>query len=169
MSEEADQSGIKLNGDESVSGDIPDATINQEIINYVYEKLLATGIKNEKSSNNLGPNDKVVKNLRGTSKKEELDGNDKKKTSSTTVEETHEGNRTIIKKGEYKLSLQSHVLVEGKCFISDNSIYFVSAFNQILKNSSIVRVAYESLLSIKKAKKLNIIPKWFKIKPDENQ
>ncbi|CAD2092951.1 conserved rodent malaria protein, unknown function [Plasmodium vinckei brucechwatti] len=170
INEEAYQSGAELNDDKSVSGDILNENINQEIINYVYENLLAKEVNNESSSNNLGPNDKVVKNLRATSKNKQLNDNDKKKpSSSTTVKETHEKKHTIIKKDEDKLSLQSPVLVEGKCFISDNSIYFVSAFNQILKNSSIVRVAYESLLSIKKAKKLNLIPKWFKIKPDEDQ
>ncbi|SCL83710.1 hypothetical protein PCHDS_000497100, partial [Plasmodium chabaudi adami] len=170
MMEEDDQSEASLTDDESVSDGIPNDDINQEIINYVYDNLLAKEVNNESSSNNLDPNDKVVKNLRATSKNEQLDDNDKNKpSSSTTVEETHEENPTIIKKDEPKLSLQAPVLVEGKCFISDNSIYFVSAFNQILKNSSIVRVTYESLLSIKKALKLDIIPEWFKIKPNENQ
>ncbi|CAD2084429.1 conserved rodent malaria protein, unknown function [Plasmodium vinckei lentum] len=170
VNEETDKNGTKLNDDESVSDDILNESINQEIINYVYENLLAKGVNNESSSNNIDPNDKVVKNLRAASKNEQLDDNDKNKpSSSTTVKKTHEKKRTIIKKDEDKLSLQIPVLVEGKCFISDDSIYFVSAFNQILKNSSIVRVAYESLLSIKKAQKLNIIPEWFKIKPDENQ
>ncbi|CAD2092953.1 conserved rodent malaria protein, unknown function [Plasmodium vinckei lentum] len=167
---EAYQSGTKLNDDESVSGDILNENINQEIINYVYENLLAKGVNNESSSNNSDSNDKVVKKLRATSKKGKLNDNNKNKhSSSTTVKETHKKKHTIIKKDEDKFSLQTPVLVQGKCFISDNSIYFVSAFNQILKNSSIVRVAYESLLSIKKAKKLKIIPEWFKIKPDENQ
>ncbi|SCL83066.1 conserved Plasmodium protein, unknown function [Plasmodium chabaudi chabaudi] len=170
VNEEDNQSEANLTDDESVSDDIPNENINQEIINYVYDNLLAKEVNNESSTNNLDPNDKVVKNLRATSKNEQLDDNDKNKpSSSTTVEETHEENPTIIKKAEPKLSLQAPVLVEGKCFISDNSIYFVSAFNQILKNSSIVRVTYESLLSIKKALKLDIIPEWFKIKPNENQ
>ncbi|SCM19889.1 conserved Plasmodium protein, unknown function [Plasmodium chabaudi adami] len=170
VNEEDNQSEANLAEDESVSDGISNENINQEIINYVYNNLIAKGVNNESSSNNLDPNDKVVKNLRATSKNEQLDDNDKNKSSSsTTVEETHEENPTIIKKNEDKLSLQSPVFVEGKCFISDNSIYFVSAFNQILNNSSIVRVTYESLLSIKKAQELDIIPEWFKIKPDENQ
>ncbi|SCL82410.1 conserved Plasmodium protein, unknown function [Plasmodium chabaudi chabaudi] len=164
------QSATEPSDDESVSDDIPDANINQEIINYVYENLLPKGTNNESSSNNLGPNDKVAKYLRATSKKEELDGNDQQKASSSeTVEETHEGNRAIIKTDECKLSLKSPVLVEGKCFISSDTIYFVSEFNQILKNSSIVRVKYDTLLLSKYAQELNIIPKWLKINPDENQ
>ncbi|WBY57740.1 hypothetical protein Py17XNL_001002077 [Plasmodium yoelii yoelii] len=167
---EAGQSETEPNDGESVSGEIPDANINQDIINYVYENLLAKETKNGSSSNDLDPNDKVVKNLRATSKNEELDDNDEKNASSSTqMEEIHERNCTIIKKDKDKLSLQSPVLVEGKCFISNNSIYFVSAFNQILKNSSIVRVKCESILSIKRAQELNIIPEWLKIKPDENQ
>ncbi|SCM03372.1 conserved Plasmodium protein, unknown function [Plasmodium chabaudi chabaudi] len=170
MDEEDDQSEASLTDDESVSDDIPNENINQEIINYVYDNLLAKEVNNESSSNNLDPNDKVVKNLRATSKNKQLDDNDKNKpSSSTTVEKTHEEKHTIIKKDEHKLSLQAPVLVEGKCFISNDSIYFISAFNQILKNSSIVRIKYESLLSIKKAQELNIIPEWFKIKPDEDQ
>ncbi|SCL83187.1 conserved Plasmodium protein, unknown function [Plasmodium chabaudi adami] len=164
------QSATEPSDDESVSDDIPDANINQEIINYVYENLLPKGTNNESSSNNLGPNDKVAKYLRATSKKEELDGNDQQKASSSeTVEETHEGNRAIIKTDECKLSLKSHVLVEGKCFISSDTIYFVSEFNQILKNSSIVRVKYDTLLLAKYAQELNIIPEWLKINPDESQ
>ncbi|SCL82768.1 conserved Plasmodium protein, unknown function [Plasmodium chabaudi adami] len=170
MNEEDNQSEANLTDDESVSDDIPNENINQEIINYVYDNLLAKEVNNESSSNNLDPNGKVVKNLRATSKKKQLNNNDKNKpSSSTTVKKTHEEKRTIIKKDEDKLSLQAPVLVEGKCFISDNSIYFVSAFNQILKNSSIVRVTYESLISTKKAQELDVIPEWFKIKPDENQ
>ncbi|VTZ68212.1 conserved Plasmodium protein, unknown function [Plasmodium chabaudi chabaudi] len=170
VNEEDNQSEANLADAESLSDGISNENINQEIINYVYDNLIAKEVNNESSSNNLDPNDKVVKNLRATSKNEQLDDNDKNKSSSsTTVEETHEENPTIIKKNEDKLSLQSPVFVEGKCFISDNSIYFVSAFNQILNNSSIVRVTYESLLSIKKAQEMDIIPEWFKIKPDENQ
>ncbi|CAD2102744.1 conserved rodent malaria protein, unknown function [Plasmodium vinckei lentum] len=169
MNEEAYQSVTEPSDDENVSSDIPNENINQEIINYVYENLLVKGVNNESSSNNLDPNDKVVKNLRATSKKEELDDNDQKKTSSETVEETREGNRAIIKKDEYKLSLKSPVLVEGKCFISSDTIYFVSEFNQILKNSSIIRVKYDTLLLAKYAQELNIIPKWLKIQPDESQ
>ncbi|KEG00736.1 hypothetical protein YYE_04567 [Plasmodium vinckei vinckei] len=168
--EEPYQDGTKLNDDESVSDDILNENINQEIINYVYENLLAKEVSNESSSDNSDPNEKVVKNLRANSKKGQLNDNNKNNdSSSTTVEETHEKKPTIIKNDEDKLSLQAPVLVEGKCFISDDNIYIVSAFNQILKKSSIVRVTYESLLSIKKAQKLNIIPEWFKIKPDENQ
>ncbi|WBY56518.1 hypothetical protein Py17XNL_000801590 [Plasmodium yoelii yoelii] len=141
IDEEPDQSGAQPNDDESVSNDIPDPNINQEIINYVYENLLEKGKNNENSSNNLDPNDKVVKKLRATSKNEELDDNDEKNASPTTsMEEIQERNCTIIKKDENKLSLQSPVLVEGKCFISNDSIYFVSAFSQILKNSSVVRI-----------------------------
>ncbi|ETB60528.1 hypothetical protein YYC_02793 [Plasmodium yoelii 17X] len=170
IDEEPDQSGAQPNDDESVSNDIPDPNINQEIINYVYENLLAKGKNNENSSNNLDPNDKVVKKLRATSKNEELDDNDEKNASPTTsMEEIQERNCTIIKKDENKLSLQSPVLVEGKCFISNDSIYFVSAFSQILKNSSVVRVKCESILSTIKAHKFNIIPKSLKIKPDETQ
>ncbi|SCL81936.1 conserved Plasmodium protein, unknown function [Plasmodium chabaudi chabaudi] len=170
VNEEDNQSEASLTDDESLSDGISNENINQEIINYVYDNLLAKEVNNESSTNNLDTNGKVVKNLRATSKKKQLDGNDKNKpSSSTTVEKTHEENRTIIKKDEDKLSLQAPVLVEGKCFISDNSIYFVSAFNQILKNSSIVRVTYESLISTKKAQELDAIPEWFKIKPDENQ
>ncbi|CAD2110690.1 hypothetical protein YYG_05101 [Plasmodium vinckei petteri] len=135
MNEEACRSVTEPSDDENISGDIPNENINQEIINYVYENLLAKGVNNESSSDNLDPNDKAVKNLRAASKKEELDDNDQKKTSSETVEETHEGNQ----------------------------------FNQILKNSSIVRVTYETLLLARYAQELNIIPEWFKIKPDENQ
>ncbi|EAA19290.1 hypothetical protein [Plasmodium yoelii yoelii] len=170
IDEEPDQSGAQPNDDESVSNDIPDPNINQEIINYVYENLLEKGKNNENSSNNLDPNDKVVKKLRATSKNEELDDNDEKNASPTTsMEEIQERNCTIIKKDENKLSLQSPVLVEGKCFISNDSIYFVSAFSQILKNSSVVRVKCESILSTIKAHKFNIIPKSLKIKPDETQ
>ncbi|CXI28661.1 conserved Plasmodium protein, unknown function [Plasmodium berghei] len=170
MNEEADQSGEKSNDDESVSDDIPDGSINQEIINYVYENLLAKEINNGNSSNSLDPNDKVINNLRGTSKNEQLDDNDEQKpSSSTTVEEIHERNCAIIKKDEDILTLQSPDLVEGKCFISNNSIYFLSAFNQVLKNPSIARVKCESILSTKRAQELNIIPEWLKIKPDENQ
>ncbi|SCL83357.1 conserved Plasmodium protein, unknown function [Plasmodium chabaudi adami] len=164
------QSATEPSDDESASDGIPDANINQEIINYVYENLLPKGTNNESSSNNLGPNGKVAKYLRTTSKNGELDDNDKNTPSSSiTAEETHEGNRAIIKKDECKLSLNSSVLVEGKCFISSDTIYFVSEFNQILKNSSIVRVKYDTLLLAKYAQELNIIPEWLKINPDESQ
>ncbi|CXI48511.1 conserved Plasmodium protein, unknown function [Plasmodium berghei] len=170
VNEESSQSETEPNDDESVSGGIPDANINQEIINYVYENLLAKEINNGSLSNNLNSNDKVVNKLRATPKIEQLyDNGEKNASSSTTLEKIHERNCAIIKKDEDKLSLQSPVLVEGKCFISNNSIYFVSAFNQILKNSSIVRVKCESIISTKRAQELNIIPEWLKIKPDENQ
>ncbi|EAA17526.1 CCAAT-box DNA binding protein subunit B [Plasmodium yoelii yoelii] len=169
VNDEDGQSDTEQNDEESVSDDIPDPNINQDIINYVYENLLAKVTNNESSSNDLDPNDKVEQNLRATSKNEELDDNDEQNASTTSMEEIQERNCTIIKKDEDKLSLQSPVLVEGKCFISNDSIYFVSAFNQILKNSSVVRVKCESILSTKKAQELNIIPEWLKIKPDENQ
>ncbi|ETB59936.1 hypothetical protein YYC_03286 [Plasmodium yoelii 17X] len=90
---EAGQSETEPNDGESVSGEIPDANINQDIINYVYENLLAKETKNGSSSNDLDPNDKVVKNLRATSKNEELDDNDEKNASSSTqMEEIHERN-----------------------------------------------------------------------------
>ncbi|EAA17085.1 STARP antigen [Plasmodium yoelii yoelii] len=169
MNEEPDQSIAKPNDDETLSDDIHNPNINQEIINYIYEHLLPKEANNQTLFNNFDTNDKVEQNLRTTSKNEELDDTDENASPSTSMEEIHERNCTIIKKDEDKFSLQSHVLVEGKCFISNDRIYFVSAFSQILKNSSVVRVKCESILSTIKAKKFNIIPKSLKIKPDETQ
>ncbi|VTZ75112.1 conserved Plasmodium protein, unknown function [Plasmodium yoelii] len=170
MNEKPNKNGAKPNDDKALSDKIHNQNINQEIINYVYENLLPQEANNQTSSNNFDINDKVLSKLTTTPKNEQLNGNGERKPSSnTTLGEIHERNCTIIKKDENKLSLQNPVLVEGKCFISNDSIYFVSAFSQILKNSSVVRIKCESILSTKKAQKFNIIPKSLKIKQEETQ
>ncbi|SBS79951.1 hypothetical protein POVCU2_0001410 [Plasmodium ovale curtisi] len=63
----------------------------------------------------------------------------------------------------YSCALLKTILVQGKIFITHDSIYFISLFNSLFSKNSIMRLKYESIVSVEKMTVFHFIPNALKI------
>ncbi|GAW78998.1 hypothetical protein, conserved [Plasmodium gonderi] len=63
----------------------------------------------------------------------------------------------------YSCALKKKMLLQGKIFITHDSVYFMSLFDSLFSKNSILRIPYESIESVKKMSVFNFIPNALKI------
>ncbi|GAB64500.1 hypothetical protein PCYB_012330 [Plasmodium cynomolgi strain B] len=63
----------------------------------------------------------------------------------------------------YSCALMKKILLQGKMFITHDSVYFMSLFDSLFSKISIVRIPYESIVAVQKMSVFNFIPNALKI------
>ncbi|CRG98492.1 conserved Plasmodium protein, unknown function [Plasmodium relictum] len=63
----------------------------------------------------------------------------------------------------YNCALSKKILIQGKIFITFDSIYFISLFNVLFFKNSVIRIKYKDIKSVEKLTVLHFIPNSLKI------